>query len=165
MNKLPKYLVWGFIIFSFIGFLDATYLTSQHFLGTEVKCIITTGCEEVTNSKYSVVFGVPLALLGALYYLTVLVLSLAYADTQAKKIMVLMPFLTATGFLASVYLVYLQLFVIDAICFYCMMSAGTSTLLFILGIITLKQVKPLKNPKSQERSLAQDEEEEEEDEV
>ena len=141
LNLLPKWLMWGLIIVSFIGFLDASYLTAAHYAGFDLTCTILKGCEEVTTSEYSVIFGVPVALLGVFYYLTVFLLSLIYFDTKNRFILKIIPPLTVAGLLASAGFVYLQLFVIKAICEYCMLSAATSTTLFIFGIFVFKTTR------------------------
>ena len=134
----PKWIIFALIIVSFIGFLDATYLTVKHYTGTPIACSIFEGCEKVTTSPYATVFNIPVALYGALYYLFTFFLSVAYLDTKRNLFISAIPPLTAIGFIASVWFVYLQLFVIKAICPYCMISAATSTALFILGIFVLK---------------------------
>ncbi|PIZ46416.1 hypothetical protein COY32_03380 [candidate division WWE3 bacterium CG_4_10_14_0_2_um_filter_41_14] len=151
MKKLKiNTIVIAFLVISFIGFLDATYLTVSHYRGTELNCTILQGCEEVTNSAYSVIYGVPVALLGMGYYLVIMtlslfllemVLSMVFLETHESKILKILPYLTIFGFVASIWFVYLQIFVIGEICEYCMLSATTSTLLFILGIILLTKQK------------------------
>jgi uncharacterized membrane protein len=120
------------------GFADASYLTAEHFLNRTPPCSIVHGCEIVTTSRFSLIFGVPVALLGALYYLAV-ILGMVYYF-QSKKTMALkgVAAFTFAGFAFSLWFVYLQLFVIRAICVWCMFSALTSTLLFILGMWVLK---------------------------
>ncbi len=143
-RRLPDVLLWGFILFSFAGFLDATYLTVSHYLGTDLSCTLTNGCGTVTTSKYSTIGSIPVALLGSFYYLTMLISSFVYLDTKnefSKKIITLLPF---TGLLASIYFVALQLFVIHAICQYCMGSAITSTTLFVFALIAFIKYKPQK---------------------
>ena len=120
----------AFLIVSFIGFLDSSYLTVQHYRGEPPSCAIFTGCETVASSKYAVVGPVPLALLGLLYYLAIFILTVAYFDTKKERLLLLAAIFTIAGFLASVYFVYLQLFVIKAICLYCIISAASSTILF-----------------------------------
>ncbi len=137
-KALPKCLNWWLIIISFLGFLDTSYLTISHYTGVDLNCSITKGCDSVTTSAYSEIFGVPLALLGLLYYFTVLFLSLLHYDTKNRQVLKLIPPLVTLGFLFSLWLVYLQIFVIEAICQYCMLSALTSTILFILGIFVFK---------------------------
>ncbi len=136
---LSNWLPITFLIISAIGFIDATYLTTQHFLGAPVACSILKGCEQVTTSPYSLIFGIPVSLLGSLYYLTILILSVIYLDSKKIKFLNIIAKITPFGFLASLYFVYLQIFVIKAICLYCMGSATTSTLLFIFGLIFLRK--------------------------
>ncbi len=138
MKKLiPNWLIWALAAVAFIGFVDASYLTAIHYKGAELGCNEWGSCNEVTTSKYSVIFGIPMALMGVLYYLAILIGALVYIDTKWKLPLILIPIATTFGFLFSIGLVYLQLFVIHAICIYCMFSAGTSTTLFILSLIYL----------------------------
>ena len=126
-----------FLIISFIGFLDSSYLTVQHYRGEPLSCAIFTGCETVAESKYAMVGPIPLALLGLLYYLAIFILTVAYFDTKKERLLLLAALFTIPGFLASVYFVYLQLFVIKAICLYCIISAVSSTILFGFGLLTI----------------------------
>lgn len=129
-----KILVVIVAILSFAGFLDASYLTFKHYSGTPINCAIFNGCEEVTTSQYATIGSIPVALLGAIYYAAIFLLIIAYLDTKNLNFFKLAILLTPLGFLTSLGLVYLQLFVIKAICLYCMVSAVDSTLLFIAGI-------------------------------
>lgn len=137
----PKWLVWSMIGIAFLGFADATYLTNEHYFSIPLPCTIFHGCETVLTSPYSVIFGIPVALLGVLYYLTVFILLVCAIDMQKKICARLAMVCTPLGFLASLYFVYLQIFVIKALCLYCMVSATTSTILFILGMIGLVRYK------------------------
>ncbi|MBI5754449.1 vitamin K epoxide reductase family protein [Candidatus Peregrinibacteria bacterium] len=137
--NLPKWLIWSLIIVSFLGFLDASYLTVAHYTGLTLRCNVFSGCEQVTTSPYSVVFGIPVALGGMFYYLTVLLATLFYFDSKKHGLLKYIASLTCVGFAASAWFVYLQLFVIKAICQYCMISATTSALLFIFGLIIFKK--------------------------
>lgn len=127
------WLVLVFAVLSFGGFLDATYLAAKYYLGEPVVCSILNGCEKVTSSQYAAIFGIPVALLGSLYYLLIFVLTVIYLDSRNEKFFRLAAGLTPIGFLASLIFVYLQVFVIHALCLYCLISAATSTLLFIFS--------------------------------
>ncbi len=135
---IPNPLVWAFLAVSFIGFIDASYLTVSHYTGADLNCNLTDGCGQVTSSEYSVIFGIPLALLGLFYYLSVFILSFLYLDIKKPEIFDFIRPLTVAGVLASAWFVYLQIYVIEAICQYCMLSALTSTILFILAMVSLK---------------------------
>ncbi len=136
-TSLKKYLL-AFVIVAILGFLDASYLTVAHYLKMPLPCGIVKGCDVVTASTYSEVAGIPVALLGALYYLAILILSIISLETGNRRVVRVASYLTWAGFLASLYFVSLQLFVIKAICLYCMGSALTSTILFVLGLFVIK---------------------------
>ena len=124
-----------------LGFLDATYLAVEHFLNSIPPCSLVSGCEEVLTSNFAVIGGVPVALLGALYYLLIVVMTIVFLDTKNTRVLKIAAKLTILGFIASLGFVYIQLFVLHAICLYCMGSALTSTLLFILGVLVLRTVE------------------------
>lgn len=138
---ISKGLVWAFITISFLGFLDATFLAAEHYLGPLLGCPIFGGCDRVLVSPYSVVGGIPVAIFGAVYYLAIFILGIAYFDTSRVRILKFAANLTPLGLIASFWFLYLQLFVIKALCFYCIVSLLTSTLLFVLGLILRRGAK------------------------
>ncbi len=138
MKPIPLWLTISIFVTGFIGFLDATYLTTNFFLKAIPPCFVTGGCDVVTTSQYATILGIPIALLGALYYLCVLALWLFYVDKKQKRVLEALPWITSSGFVFSIWLVGLQVFVLNALCSYCLVSAGTSTLLFIFALIARK---------------------------
>jgi len=134
---IPKWIIFALTGVSFIGFLDATYLTAKHYLGEIPPCGLTSGCESVLTSQYATIFNIPVALGGAFYYLLIFVLLIAYLDTKNNRFMSVIPSITVIGLLASAWFMYLQFFVIKALCLYCLVSALTSTILFLLGSFVL----------------------------
>lgn len=131
-ERLQK-LNWMFMAVSFSGFLDALYLSVERMRGVKVICVILEGCDRVTSSLYSTILTVPVAYLGALYYLLIFSLAVWFLISRKELVVRLMSYLTAVGFLASTWFVYVQIFVVKAICFYCMISAMTSGALFVIG--------------------------------
>ncbi len=132
---MRRYLPHIIIVLIFIGIYDAGYLTIEHYRDTIPPCSlhnIFADCGRVLRSQYAVIFGVPLALLGLVHYVTLLGFTLIAFRFQKWWSKYWLLIQTAGGLLFSIYLVYLQLFVIRAICPYCMLSAVVSTLLFIL---------------------------------
>lgn len=119
------------VIIASIGLIDAGYLTVKHYQKTGVLCTISGSCEKVLNSDYSVIFGVPVAALGAFFYFTVLVIAvhMLLQKTHIK----LLPIWATTGFVMTLYLLFLQAFVLEAWCQYCIFSAITSTTIFVLS--------------------------------
>lgn len=130
----PKFVVYLLLVLSLIGFLDADYITVKHYLGVPLTCSVFEGCEKVTSSQYAVVGNIPVALFGAAYYLSILIFVILYLDTGRAGLIKYVSRFSVVGFLASLWFIYLQLFVIKAICFYCVVSAIASTMIFILGM-------------------------------
>lgn len=122
------------------GLADTLYLTFKHYLGGPIPCTIS-GCETVLNSQYSEIFGIPLALLGAIYYLSVLIVSIILFFKNNIRFVNILFVLSVVGFLTSTYLVYLQLFVINAICQFCMLSAILNTALLAPVILYRNKLK------------------------
>lgn len=137
----PKWLLILFAAIAFIGFADAVYLTALHFLGQTPNCSILAGCEEVTSSRYATVGIIPISLFGALYYLMVFLFSLFAIDGGRRGALVAAIVFTWGGFAVTLVLVFLQIFVIQALCLYCMVSALSTTLLFLLGLYLLQYKK------------------------
>lgn len=141
MKKIQSLTSQIFMIVSAIGFADALYLTQKHYTSGGIECPLFGGCEVVTTSQYATIFGVPLALLGLIYYSIIFMLSFWSFMTDKKQGMLLASQASLLGFLMSISLVYLMIYVIQAICFYCLVSALTSTLLFLVGLVFLKLEK------------------------
>ena len=150
-HRFKKTATVFFLLLSFIGFVDATYLTISHYQHSSPNCNIISGCEDVLFSSYSTVAGVPVALAGMFYYLTIFILTVHYLNTKKGKTITLTSKLTVLGLLASIYFVYLQIFVIGSFCQFCMLSAIVSTALFALGLSILWSRK--KKPKDREELI------------
>ena len=116
---------------AFIGFADATFLTVEHFTNSSVPCFITTGCDTVTTSSYSTLGPIPVALLGALYYLAMLIFALLYLDLKKLIFRRLMFWFAFLALADSLYFFYLQAFVLHAYCIYCLISAVVALLIFL----------------------------------
>jgi len=120
------------LVLSLVGLFDATYLTWEHFNYTLPPCSTHwwVDCGKVLTSRYSQWWGMPLAMIGILHYALVFTLSISLFLKWRQKIGWWLKVQTSLGFLFSLYFVGLQLFVIQAICLYCMASALISLILF-----------------------------------
>lgn len=120
-------------IVALLGFVDAAYLTVEHYRNAVPPCTIG-GCESVLTSSYSMAAGIPVSLIGAVYYLFLLIGIFAYFDMKKPDILKWTLALSIPGFVFTLWFIYLQLFVIKSICIYCMGSATTTTILFALTL-------------------------------
>jgi len=133
-----KTLTWFLIAISFIGIADSSYLSHAALTGTPLNCGIFDGCNTVAASPYSKVFGIPLALFGLAFYLVALALA-AILLTSPRQVVAKMMFgWSILGVLFSAYFMYLQYFIIEAICLYCLISA-VATLLLLFSYIFLRK--------------------------
>ena len=99
------------------GLVVAGYLTWAHYADESVLCV-TGGCETVQSSEYAAIAGIPVAALGVAAYATMLVL-LAWDSGYARLGGAT---LALVGLLFSAYLLALQLFVIEAVCIWCLVN-------------------------------------------
>lgn len=107
-------------ILSLVGVAVAGYLTWVHYAGLEPFCVGGGGgCERVQSSEYAELFGVPVAVLGLAGYLALLG-SLALPEELSRMAAGLV---ALTGAAFSLYLTYVELVEIDAICQWCVVSA------------------------------------------
>ena len=124
-------------LLSLIGLADALYLTVEHVTGQSVRCTIISGCSEVLSSPYAVVAGVPLAMIGAAAYFTAFSLA-TLAAFNYRIAGTLLTALVTTMFLVSLWLIYLQAFVIREFCQYCLLSAAITLALLVVMVIVQK---------------------------
>ena len=126
--------IWAILVTSLTGFGDTLYLTVKHYVGGAVPCTIFTDCEKVLTSSYASIGPVPTALVGTIFYALVFLASVAYLDTRKLGWFRLVFALSTMGFFFSVWLVYLQVFVLHSLCTYCLLSAGLTTFLFFISM-------------------------------
>jgi uncharacterized membrane protein len=126
--------LYGFVAFvSLVGLADSIYLTVEHLSGRSVRCTIVAGCSEVLSSSYASLSGVPLALVGAIAYFAVFSLA-TLAAFDYKWAGRFLTVLVGAMFLTTLWLLYLQAFVIKAFCQFCLLSALVTTTLTVLAI-------------------------------
>ena len=119
---------------SLVGVADSVYLTIEHISGRSVKCTIVSGCSEVLSSPYASVRGVPLALIGAAAYFSAFSLA-TLAAFNYKLAGTLLTVLVGLMFLTTLWLLYVQGFVIGHFCQFCLISAIVTTILTVLVAI------------------------------
>ena len=115
-------------IVSVAGLADATYLTVQALTGETLSCGGSPDCFRVLGSSYAKVGGIPVAMLGALAYFSVFTFATfaAFGYARAPKFLALM---VGMMFLGTLWLLYVQAFLLHAYCRYCLFSAAITFLI------------------------------------
>ena len=120
-----------------IGFAISLYLSANELAGTVPVCVAGGGCQTVAQSQYSHWFGIPVAFFGVLFSGVLLGLAVAWWRTGDGRLLLVGYALGLIGVVLELYLVYLELFVINAVCEWCMAYGAT----IVLGWLTVLVVQ------------------------
>lgn len=129
-------------VLALIGVFIATYLT-LYKIGVvgELTCSVR-GCETVNTSRWATFLGFPVAAWGVAFYLATFVVAMigvSRAYSEERNISQALTIMSGVGVLFSAWLTYLELFVIHAICIWCVISAVIVVLIFYLSLRDLRE--------------------------
>lgn len=127
--------VFFILLLAFSGIAVSTYLVQHEQTGDPLICNIQSlsGCNEVASSSYSRLFGISLAQLGLLYYTMVFVIAICELVMINQLLRRALQGFALLGLLSALYSTYTQVFLIQALCIYCVVSAGIMVLVLILA--------------------------------
>lgn len=122
----------GLVLVSFAGLVVAGYLFITYTSPIPITCIAGSGCETVQASKFSSFFGIPTPAYGLVYYLALGILGALWTPMWTKKLRLAIVTLTSTGLAVSIFLSYLEAFVVRAWCTWCVTSAIFTLIAFFI---------------------------------
>jgi uncharacterized membrane protein len=142
---MEKWLYRSSAALTVLGLLVSIYMTIYKLTNNNSMCLGSGDCSTVNASKYSEVNGIPVAVIGVIGYLAILaVLYFENRNPFFKQNGALMIFgMALTGFLFTVWLVYVEIALLNAICPFCVTSQVSMTLIFIIAVMRL-----IKQPQS-----------------
>jgi uncharacterized membrane protein len=126
------------VILAVLGIATAGYLAAVKLSGELPVCGPLHGCETVALSTYSEVMGVPVAVIGVAYSVVALVASIVWWRSGERRALYLLYGMGLLGLLAVAYLTYLELFVIRAVCVWCVGYAVTVVGGWLVAVFTLR---------------------------
>jgi uncharacterized membrane protein len=137
---LVKMKIWIILAaLSFAGMLVTTYLTYQHFADPGgVFCNVNqyVSCDIVNQSIYAEIFGIPVAILGFLAYTAIFVMTLGVMKGwRSEPIIRFGTLFTGLGLLFSLYLTYIEFFVLEALCVFCLTQQFLIFIIFIIFFV------------------------------
>ncbi|MEK6904601.1 MAG: vitamin K epoxide reductase family protein [Nanoarchaeota archaeon] len=124
------------IILSAIGIWVSGYLVYAHYKKKSLDCPLDHDCSVVTESRWNKIFLVRNDVLGLLFYIAVLIATIVVLINQtfSPVFFMYMTYIGGAVLLFSIFLVYIQFFVIKDYCFYCMISAAVNLLIFLVVV-------------------------------
>lgn len=135
-GQRPDRWLWAPVLLSLAGMGISGYLAAKRFTGGELACSRWAQCDVVNNSVYAVMYGVPVSVIGLMGYLLLLAVSAAVLVTDGgarRRLLALTLLLSLGGVAFSVYLTYVEIYLIQALCSWCVASAVVITLLAGMG--------------------------------
>ena len=125
-------------VLALVGLGLAGYLLAVRLFGGVPVCGPVHGCDTVASSEYATVLGLPVALFGVGFSLVLSTASFAWWRRADRRALYAAYGLGLAGIIAAAYLTYLELFVIEAICIYCVSYAVTIVAGWILAVLALR---------------------------
>jgi uncharacterized membrane protein len=125
-------------VIALAGLADASYLTVSHLAGDDSVCGASQSCSIVLGSKYAVIAGIPTAAFGVVAYFSVFS-SATLAAFGYLRARTFLAWIIAAMFVATLWFLYLQAFVLHAFCPFCLFSAAVT---FCLAGLTLGTPTP-----------------------
>lgn len=119
-------------IIAFLGLLVSGYLFVTYLSGGPIRCGDGHGCEVVRGSAYSNFFGIPTPAYGLLFYVALGLGAALWSDGSHKLVYLFLLITTGIGLAISLYLTYLEAYVIHAWCRWCVVSAVLTVLAFLV---------------------------------
>jgi len=130
-----RWVPWVLAGTAYAGFVISLYLTFVHYRGYVSPCYVVKGCEEVQTSAYSVILGVPLALIGTVFFALMFYLSIGVLTGSRVRVVQAYKVLAFLGALAIIPLFLLQAVVLDAFCTYCVATEVIMLVLWVLSFL------------------------------
>ncbi|MCC6299728.1 MAG: vitamin K epoxide reductase family protein [Anaerolineales bacterium] len=127
------------IALTIIGLLVSVYMTIYKITSDDRMCVGSKDCSVVNASRYSEVNGIPVAIIGVAGYVALLAaqwLERKPGYFQQNGALIFFG-LAVTGFLFTVYLIYVEVALIKAYCPFCITSQAAMTLIFIVSVVRL----------------------------
>ena len=128
---MQSYLINFIAVLSFLGITNSVFLYYKHKNKHPLVCPLNSDCNVVINSKWNNLFGIKNEILGILYYISILIGAILLYFNNKTTIYYLLLILSSIALLFSGFLMYIQKYKIKEYCFYCIISAIISLLIFI----------------------------------
>jgi len=139
MSRLRRIVPVALVVLALAGFLISFYLTLTHYRHLIPPCYVTSGCESVVTSRYATILGIPLSLIGTVFFAVMFYLGVALVTGRRGLAVRAYDLLAFAGVLAAAVLFLLQAVVLKAYCTYCL---GTEVIALLIWAGSLVVASP-----------------------
>jgi len=136
---MDKWLYRISMVLVVIGLLVSVYMTIYKVTSNDALCLGSGDCSTVNASRYSEVYGIPVATVGIAGYFAILLVQWyerrdKFFETNGPMLIFGM---ALTGFLFTIYLIYVEFAILHALCPFCLTSQAAMTVIFVISVIRL----------------------------
>tara|TARA_Y100000310_G_C20330097_1_gene644846 strand:+ start:290 stop:688 length:399 start_codon:yes stop_codon:yes gene_type:complete len=126
-----------------LGFVSSAYLLGLHYQDNPEFCDINQGisCNTVNQSEYAKFLGVPVSVIGMGAYALFFIVAIGLLRGSFKKLYNPMFFLSLFGWIYSLYLTYIEFFVLNSVCLFCLVSFWLISMIVLLFYVCMYTVK------------------------
>ena len=138
MENVVNFMKILIIFLALAGLSLSSFIHYKKRKKEKLICIRGYHCDDVINSKYSAILGIPLEIIGIFYYSTIiliLAIYFFYPIVLVPNILILEKAISSVAFIFSVYLVSIQIFKLKQYCSWCLFSAAISTFILMSSLL------------------------------
>jgi uncharacterized membrane protein len=141
MDRRQRIVRVALVVLALAGFLISFYLTITHYRHLVPPCYVTSGCESVLASRYATILGVPLSLVGSVFFGVMFYLGVSLITGRHRVVVRAYDLLAFAGILAAAVLLLLQAVVLRAYCTYCLATEAIALLIWAGSLLVTSSLE------------------------
>ena len=132
-------LIVSLVVLAFLGLINSSYIAYKRKTKQPLVCPINNGCNAVMESRWSRMFYIKNDTLGIIYYASLFIVSFSLFSYNSHTILIskFLLIINSLAFLFSLFLLYIQKYKIKSYCFYCLISALITHLVFLNTLVLI----------------------------
>ena len=132
---IEQRLIASLIVLSLLGLANAAHIAWKRKRDMPLSCPLKQDCNAVIHSEWSRIFFIKNDTLGIIFYAIVVVIGFALFIFASATVLYSLVILSTFAFLFSIFLIYLQGYVLRNYCFHCLISSVLTTLVFVNSVV------------------------------
>lgn len=135
-SRVDRYIHYASLLIIIIGLVVSIYMAIYNLTDNDSMCLGSGDCSTVNASRFSKFYGIPVGIIGAFGYSSLFLMLFFEDKFSITRKSGNLPFFATSllGFFFTIYLIYIEIWILDAICPFCLISQGTMTILFFVSV-------------------------------